>query len=357
MTRVQVSNLTFGYGAEPIFADLSLELTSGTDSSRAGHVYAVMGLSGSGKTTLFRLIAGILQPWTGSVKIVADAPPVISYLPQKPIIFEHLSRRENAMYFDRLRATRDRFDGALLERMITRLRLQDVLNSDKPATLMSGGELQRLSLLRAISIHPHVLLLDEPCTGLDVPVRDEFLMSLRELTDAHGLLVLYITHHADEARLVADRIVFLSRTPRAVEVIEDSFDSFVQSPPSSEAVQMLSDEPTNVVSCQVEGTSIECLGLWTAFTSDSTVAAGPYQLGFGPATVKWSTSGIPVNVVGTSGRYSFVRPATDPALCLVLAPEVSGLSAVRLEGDAFLFPMSATRGGIRTRLLRSEAGG
>jgi ABC-type multidrug transport system ATPase subunit len=355
VTRISVLNLTFGYSREPIFNNLSLELCAAVEGASRGRIYAVMGLSGSGKTTLFRLIADLIKPWSGRVEISADGSPSISYLPQEPIIFEHLTRWENAAYFGRLRATRDRYDKNLLDRMATRLRLREVLGVDQPATSMSGGELQRLSLLRAISIHPRVLLLDEPCTGLDVPVRDEFLMSLRELTDTQGLLVLYITHHADEARLVSDKIIFLSRSGGSVVATEDSLSGFVQSPPTPEAAQMLANEPLNVVPCEVDGDVIECLGARIRFASEHTVAPGKYRVAFGPSTAAWSASGIAAKIVGSSDRYSFVRSSVDPAACLVTAPRDQWCGAVTLTGDAFLFPIAPGRGGVRTQFFGDEA--
>jgi sulfate transport system ATP-binding protein/sulfonate transport system ATP-binding protein len=357
MTTIGLRSVDFSYDRfNPLFRDLSLQLSSGPAKDRQGHVYAVMGVSGSGKTTLFRLITGSVRPARGLIDVEAGGERVVfSYLPQRAVLFEHLSRMDNARYFARLRSTNARFDGELFERMISQLRLRDALNSDRPVSLMSGGEMQRLSLLRAISIRPHVMLLDEPCTGLDVPVRDDFLIALRELADVYGLLILYITHHADEAVLVADRIIFLLRDLAGVTIIEDTLDAFLLSPPSPTAAQMIAEGPMSIVTCEVvtPGT-LSWYDVKVRFDSDVNVSPGEYRLAVPAASVCWSDSGVPAQLMGESGRYAFVSPSNDASVRLVALRSRAPRPAVCLTGDALLFSTSGVGRGIRARLFSTE---
>ena len=103
MPLVKVENLSFGYpGQGRLFKGLGLSLGSAGGESEdgiRGRVIALMGASGCGKTTLLRLIAGLERPAVGTLKFEpVDIP--ISYLPQEPVLFEHLSRRDNARDFE-----------------------------------------------------------------------------------------------------------------------------------------------------------------------------------------------------------------------------------------------------------------
>jgi len=204
MTSIILDDVSFAY---PRGRTL-LKSVSGSVRGSAGRTVVVMGSSGSGKSTLLKMLAGLLAPTGGRVAWQPENA-VRAYLPQEGVLFEHLSRHDNARYFTRIAKLRGRFSERAYERAVDKLRMRAILDQERGVDLMSGGEKQRLAIVRALSIEPHGLLLDEPCNGLDNSVKYDFLTELRTLTDDLGLLVVYVTHHADEARVVADDILYL----------------------------------------------------------------------------------------------------------------------------------------------------
>ena len=129
------------------------------------------------------------------------------------------------------------------------------MDSAETVTQMSGGERQRLSLLRALSIRPQVLLLDEPCTGLDMPVKQEFLMMLREVADDYRILVIYVTHHPEETCLVADEILYMVRgqSGSVATVCHEGIAEFLENPPFVEAARVFAAPALNVIPGSIDG--------------------------------------------------------------------------------------------------------
>ena len=178
----------------------------------AGGRLAIVGPSGSGKTTLLRCLAGLERPARGSIaigtQVVADdrtnVPPDrrgIGLVFQDGALWSHMTALQHLQFAaPGLPATAalallDR--GGLLH-----------LAARKPASL-SGGEAQRLGLLRAIAPSPAVLLLDEPLRSVDVHQRDALVLLLRTLTDERGLTSVLVTHDRDEALALATDLVVL----------------------------------------------------------------------------------------------------------------------------------------------------
>ncbi|MGF7078855.1 ABC transporter ATP-binding protein [Mucilaginibacter sp. UYCu711] len=238
MKGINITGLSFTYNSRiKIFENFGWQLTL---SPGSGNVTAIMGPSGAGKSTLLKLLLGIEKPQTGTI-VMQPANPVIAYVPQEPVLFEHLSVKDNARYFSFAGAYKNRFDEKLYKELIISLDLEEVIVRTKNVTVLSGGQKQRLSLLRALSIKPDFLLLDEPCNGLDAEVKRSFLNKLREITIKLNLAVLYITHHKLEAQLIADDIVYL--TPNKIkdcitEPIIGSIQQFLQAPPILEAANV-----------------------------------------------------------------------------------------------------------------------
>jgi iron(III) transport system ATP-binding protein len=244
---IHIDSLTFGYRRAPlIFKNLTTSVIPTFTSSGRGFITVVMGESGSGKTTMLKLLLGEEIPIQGSISIT-PADIGIAYLSQDPILFEHLSVAENARYFSRLRSKRAQFDEATFLRTSQKLGLSEIIKRPSSITGLSGGERQRIALLRALSIRPSLLLLDEPCRGMDNSVRQEFLLYLRQLTDELGLGVVYVTHQHNEARLLADRILFLVRPPstKTVRVVEGSLSDFISLPQYESIALAFSKSPMN----------------------------------------------------------------------------------------------------------------
>jgi molybdate transport system ATP-binding protein len=176
---------------------------------------ALFGSSGAGKTTLLEIIAGLRRPDAGQVamngRVLFDAatkenvPPcrrVVGYVPQDLALFPHLTVRENLNY-GRPADDNDEFLNHVLERLEIGARL-----SQKPDAL-SGGEKQRVALARALLARPALLLLDEPLTGLDAPLRERIVPFLQRVRDEFRVPTLYVTHSADEVMALCGRVVVL----------------------------------------------------------------------------------------------------------------------------------------------------
>ena len=169
-------------------------------------VFALLGPSGCGKTTLLSLIAGTEAPDDGTIRLGEnrlDTQPLeqrgTAYVFQESAVFPHLTARENIAYA----AARP----ILVDELAAALEITAVL--DQPARTLSGGERRRVEVARALAADPKVLLLDEPTTGLDTPIRRRLRDQLRDLFTDLDIPVLYVTHDQDEASAVADRIAVM----------------------------------------------------------------------------------------------------------------------------------------------------
>jgi daunorubicin resistance ABC transporter ATP-binding subunit len=183
---------------------------------RPGELLGLLGPNGAGKTTLVRILATLLRPTAGTVRIfgadvVDDADVVrrqISLTGQYAAVDELLTGRENLMMFAELlqlppAAARRRAD-VLLERF-------DLTGAaDRPARQYSGGMRRRLDLASSLVVAPRLLFLDEPTTGLDPRTRTDMWQVIRELA-AEGTTLLLTTQYLEEADHLANRIVVIDR--------------------------------------------------------------------------------------------------------------------------------------------------
>jgi iron(III) transport system ATP-binding protein len=178
-------------------------------------VVALLGPSGCGKTTLLRTIAGLERPDSGEVRVGARVlsgpalfvPPErrrIGMVFQEAALFPHLSVAGNVAYGLPRRAP-DR-----AARVADALALVGLsgLAARSPATL-SGGQLQRVALARALAPRPSVILLDEPFSNLDAPLRAELRLEVRRLLAAIDATALFVTHDQEEAFLVGDEVAVM----------------------------------------------------------------------------------------------------------------------------------------------------
>jgi molybdate/tungstate transport system ATP-binding protein len=169
-------------------------------------VLAVLGPSGSGKTTLLSLIAGIATPESGFIRL--DERNLVG-LPleerrmgmvfQDGALFPHMTARENIEY---AATASDRGD-----ELATLLELEGVLDRKPPK--LSGGERQRVALARTLATDPDVLLLDEPLSSLDAPIRKRLRDELHSLFNSIDIPVLYVTHDQRTATALGDRIAIV----------------------------------------------------------------------------------------------------------------------------------------------------
>lgn len=165
-----------------------------------GQCVLVLGANGIGKTTLLKIVAGLLKPTSGHVRW--SRPPRLGVVLDKSFLFPHLSGVENLKFYQNLYgASDDRMDWARRT-----WGLEDFW--DKPVSIMSRGQHQRISLARATVHDPDVLILDEPQTALDVESVGLLAAYLAEMT-AKGKLSLVATHDPDYLAHVAHRRIRL----------------------------------------------------------------------------------------------------------------------------------------------------
>jgi ABC-type branched-subunit amino acid transport system ATPase component len=198
---LQAKGLTVGYGRVPVVHDLDLEI-------RPSEVVALLGANGAGKTTTLLALAGVLAPASGAIwwnGALAYDPPHrrsrdgMGYVTEQRAIFTAMNVAEN------LRVSRGDVDFALslfpeLARIL-----------DRPAGLLSGGEQQMVSLARALSRRPRLLLVDEMSLGLAPMVVSRLLAATRKVADEQGTGVLLVEQHVSKALDTADRAYVLDR--------------------------------------------------------------------------------------------------------------------------------------------------
>lgn len=184
-------------------------------SIAAGERVVLVGPSGSGKTTALRLIAGLDQPSAGTIRLGGrDAthwPPRdrdVALVFQRPVVYPHLTVRRNLEFGLRLRHGwfHRPLPGAVAE-VAAWLQLSDLL--DRRADQLSGGQQQRVALGRALVRRPALLLLDEPLSQLDAPLRAELRRELPLLHSRLPATMIYVTHDPLEALSMAQRLVVL----------------------------------------------------------------------------------------------------------------------------------------------------
>jgi len=176
-----------------------------------GEFFSMLGPSGSGKTTVLRLIAGFEQPTRGSIELagrdVTREPPHrrdVNTVFQDYALFPHMSVLENVEYGLRVkkvpRADRRKRAAEALETV----RLGD--HAGRRPHQLSGGQRQRVALARALVNRPRVLLLDEPLGALDLKLRREMQIELKQIQRDVGITFVFVTHDQEEALTMSDRI-------------------------------------------------------------------------------------------------------------------------------------------------------
>jgi spermidine/putrescine transport system ATP-binding protein len=204
---IRFDGVTKQFGSTTAVDDLSLSI-------RRGEFFSLLGPSGCGKTTTLRMVAGFEQPTEGSVYLdgepVDDVPPYrrnVNTVFQSYALFEHLDVEGNVAFG----LKRRKVDGEEIKtRVAEALELVQLTGREhsKPRQL-SGGQMQRVALARALVNRPSVLLLDEPLGALDLKLRKQMQVELKEIQREVGITFLYVTHDQEEALAMSDRIAVM----------------------------------------------------------------------------------------------------------------------------------------------------
>jgi sulfate transport system ATP-binding protein len=229
---IEVHNVTKRFGAFIALDDVSVTVKDGA-------LMALLGPSGSGKSTLLRIIAGLETPDAGNVSIAGQdltAAPArtrgVGFVFQHYAPFKHMTVYDNVAFGLTVRRAPKNEVNERVGELLSLVRL-DGLAKRYPSQL-SGGQLQRMALARALAPQPTVLLLDEPFGALDVQVRGELREWLRRLHEEIHVTTIFVTHDQEEAMDVAGQIVVMNGgrieqtgTPR--ELYEHPVNEFVMS--------------------------------------------------------------------------------------------------------------------------------
>jgi putative spermidine/putrescine transport system ATP-binding protein len=207
MARLQLTHLTKSYGDLKAADDVSLDVAD-------GEFLVLLGPSGCGKTTTLRIVAGFVEPSSGSVRLgerdITALPPWkrnAGLVFQSYALFPHMTVTENVAFGLEMRKMPK---GQMAPKVMEALRLVrlDHLGDRLPRQL-SGGQQQRVALARALAFRPDVLLLDEPLSNLDAKLRQDVRVEIRELQRKLGLTTVMVTHDQEEALTMADRLVVM----------------------------------------------------------------------------------------------------------------------------------------------------
>lgn len=190
--------------------DVSLEL-------HAGKLLSVVGPSGSGKSTLLDLIAGVLAPTRGEVRLAsATSLPRVGYVLQANALFPWLTVRRNLSYALDLQGVPRAQADAKAEQLCRQLGLSSEAYLDRLPRELSGGELRRVAIGMALAREPDLLLLDEPGSALDYEARWAIQALVQNIAMQRGLAVVCVTHDLEEAVFLGDEVLVL-RAGRVVD--------------------------------------------------------------------------------------------------------------------------------------------
>lgn len=211
--KISVENLTLSYGDSVAVRDLNVEIEE-------GEALVLLGQSGCGKTSTMRCIAGLETPDKGSIRVGGQVlfdserginrpshKRNIGMVFQSYAIWPHMTVFENVAF----PLTMQRLSKSEITRRVTEtLELVGLDGfADRGASMLSGGQMQRVALARSVVMQPSVMLLDEPLSNLDARLRHRLRGDLRELQTRLGLTSIYVTHDQEEALALADHIAMM----------------------------------------------------------------------------------------------------------------------------------------------------
>ncbi len=207
MNIIEIKNLTTTYNGHTAIKDISFSI-------KKGEYICLIGANGSGKSTLIKTIVGLNKRDSGEI-IKNITPDKISYLAQnnltdidfpaigKEIIMTGVQKRKSLPFYKKE-------DYQNFNEICKLLDIEGIVN--KQISDLSGGQRQRIMLARALIRKPELLILDEPCSGLDVNITKEFYEILNKLNKEQGLTIIMATHDLDEVKSTGVRVICLATT-------------------------------------------------------------------------------------------------------------------------------------------------
>lgn len=183
---------------------------------RDGEFFSLLGPSGCGKTTSLRMIAGFEQPTSGQI-LISGKPVAGTPAFQRPVntvfqhyaLFPHMSVSQNVGFGLEMKKVPKADIKLRVDEALDLVRLPHM--GERTPKQLSGGQQQRIALARALINRPKVLLLDEPLGALDLKLRKEMQLELKQLQEQVGITFIYVTHDQEEALTMSDRIAVMDR--------------------------------------------------------------------------------------------------------------------------------------------------
>ena len=230
MSRITIDDVTKRFADTTAVDGVTLDIAD-------GEILGVVGPSGCGKTTTLRTVAGFETPDAGRVLFgsedVTHVPPEarnVGLVFQSYALFENMTVRENVEFGPKMQGVGG---DEHRDRAVELLELLDIAElADRDPATLSGGQQQRVGLARALAIEPHILLLDEPMTGLDAQLKRRLREEVGDLLADLDVTAMYVTHDQTEAMEMCDRVAVMNNgrveqvgTPR--EVYESPASEFV----------------------------------------------------------------------------------------------------------------------------------
>ena len=229
-TIIKIENLSKSFGEKVVLDNINLDI-------KRGEFVTLLGPSGCGKTTLLRMLAGFMQPDEGVItmedKNILTMPPhqrPLNTVFQRYALFPHLNVYENIAFGLKLKKVVSREIDKRVRKALKMVSMTDY--EDRDVNSLSGGQQQRVAIARAIVNQPQVLLLDEPLAALDLKMRKDMQMELKQMHEALGITFIYVTHDQEEALTLSDTIVVMSEgkiqqigTP--IDIYNEPANSFV----------------------------------------------------------------------------------------------------------------------------------
>ena len=204
---IELKNISVSFDGEKIIDDMNLYI-------RDKEFITFLGPSGCGKTTTLRIIAGFQEPDCGDVvfdgKTINGVPPhkrQLNTIFQRYALFPHLNVYENIAFGLRLKKTPEKEIKKAVTEMLELVNLKGF--ERRNISSLSGGQQQRVAIARALVVKPRVLLLDEPLGALDLKLRKDMQVELKNIQKSLGITFIYVTHDQEEALSMSDTIVVM----------------------------------------------------------------------------------------------------------------------------------------------------
>ena len=229
-TSIKIEHLSKSFGEKRVLDDINLDI-------KRGEFVTLLGPSGCGKTTLLRLLAGFARADEGKISMegrdISDIPPhkrPLNTVFQRYALFPHLNVFDNIAFGLKLNKVPSKDIESRVRRALKMVSMTDYESRD--VNSLSGGQQQRVAIARAIVNRPQVLLLDEPLAALDLKMRKDMQMELKEMHSTLGITFIYVTHDQEEALTLSDTVVVFSegriqQIGAPIDIYNEPVNSFV----------------------------------------------------------------------------------------------------------------------------------